>query len=68
MVVVRKNGDRRREIEQALSDYSTDASVRGDYYRSSGWAGYDEAGPDWDETQIAREREAARNYRPTTRM
>jgi hypothetical protein len=68
VVVVRNNGDRRREVEQALSDYSTDASARGDYYRSSGWAGYDEAAPDWDETQIAAEREAARNYRPTTRM
>jgi hypothetical protein len=68
VVVVRNNGDRRREIEQALSDYSTDATSRGDYYRSSGWAGYDERAPDWDEAQIAADREAARNYRPGTRM
>lgn len=68
VVVVRNHGDRRREIEQALSDYSTDATVRGDYYRSSGWNGYDERAADWDETQIAADREAARNYRPTTRM
>jgi hypothetical protein len=68
VVVVRNNNDRRREVEQALSDYSTDATVRGDYYRSGGWAGYDERAPDWDETQIAADREAARNYRPTTRM
>jgi hypothetical protein len=68
VVVVRNHGDRRREIEQALSDYSTDATVRGDYYRSGGWAGYDERAPDWDESQIAADREAARNYRPTTRM
>jgi hypothetical protein len=67
VVVVRKPGDRRREIEQALSDYSTDAAVRGDYYRSGGWAGYDAAGADWDESQIAADREAARIYRPTTR-
>jgi len=68
VVVVRNHGDRKREIEQALSDYSTDATSRGDYYRSSGWAGYDETGADWDETQIAADREAARAYRPTTRM
>ena len=68
VVVVRNHGDRRREIEQALSDYSTDATVRGDYYRSSGWNGYDERAADWDETQIAADREAARNYRPTTLM
>ena len=68
VVVVRNHGDRKREIEQALSDYSTDATVRGDYYRSGGWTGYDDAGDDWDETQIAADREAARNYRPTTRI
>jgi len=32
--------------EQALSDYSTDATVRGDYHRSGGWAGYDGSGKD----------------------
>ena len=69
VVVVRKHGDRKREIEQALSDYSTDATARGDYYRSGGWAGYDESGDDtWDESRIATDREAARNYRPTARM
>ncbi len=69
VVVVRDNGDRRREIEQALSDYSTDATARGDYYRSGGWNGYDESGEEnWDETRIAADREAARAYRPTTRM
>ena len=68
MVVVRNPGNRRREIEQALSDYSSDASTRGDYYRSSGWSGYDERAPEFDEAQIAADREAARNYRPTTRM
>lgn len=69
VVVVRNHGDRKREIEQALSDYSTDATARGDYYRSGGWAGYDASGDDtWDETRIAADREAARNYRPTTRM
>lgn len=68
VIVVRKNAGRRREIEQALSIDSTDATMRGDYYRSGGWAGYDERAADWDETQIAAEREAARSYRPTTRM
>ena len=69
VVVVRKHGDRKREIEQALSDYSTDATARGDYYRSGGWAGHDESGDDtWDESRIATDREAARNYRPTARM
>ena len=69
VVVVRNHGDRKREIEQALSDYSTDATARGDYYRSGGWAGYDESGDDtWDESRIAADREAARSYRPTTRI
>jgi hypothetical protein len=69
VVVVRNHGDRKREIEQALSDYSTDATARGDYYRSGGWAGYDESGEDmWDESRIVADREAARAYRPATRM
>lgn len=68
VVVVRNQGGRKREIEQALSDYASDPAQRGDYYRSGGWAGYDAGAPDWDETQIAADREAARNYRPTTRM
>ena len=48
--VVRNNSGRRREIEQALFDYSTEATVRGDYYRSGGWDGYNERAADWDET------------------
>jgi len=68
-MVVRNHGDRKREIEQALSDYSADATTRGDYYRNGGWKGYDESGEDtWDETRIAADREAVRAYRPTTRM
>ncbi len=68
VVVVRNNGARRREIEQALSDYnSADAGVRGDYYRSSGWAGYDESAPDFDAGQIQSERDKAAAYRPATR-
>jgi len=68
VVVVRKPGDRRREIEQALSDYSTDATVRGDDYRSGGWAGYDPAGPEFDQDQIEAERARRAAYRPNTRM
>ncbi len=68
VVVVRNPGDRRREIEQALSDYSTDATVRGDYYRSGGWTGYDPAGPEFDQSQIEAERARTAAYRPATRM
>jgi hypothetical protein len=67
VVVVRNAGNRRRAIEQGLSDYSTDASVRGDYYRSSGWTGYDDRAPELDPTQIEAERANAAAYRPTSR-
>jgi hypothetical protein len=65
VVVVRKPGDRRRQIEEALSDYSADAIARGDYYRSSGWSGYDAAAPELDPAQIERERANAAAYRST---
>jgi hypothetical protein len=69
VVVVRNQGARRRDIEQALSDYnSADAGLRGDYYRSSGWAGYDETAPDFEASQIESERDRAAAYRPGTRM
>ncbi|RYG37281.1 MAG: hypothetical protein EON93_03855 [Burkholderiales bacterium] len=68
VVVVRNPGGRRNEIEQALSDYSSDAGARGDYYRSGGWTGYDPAGPEFDARQIEEERARARSYRPATRM
>jgi hypothetical protein len=68
VVVVRKPGDRRRVIEEALSDYSSDANARGDYYRSSGWRGYDATAPELDQAQIEAERANAAAYRPTRRM
>lgn len=68
VVVVRKHGSKRREIEQALSDYnSSDASARGDYYRSGGWTGYDESAPEFDVGQIEKERTSAAGYRPISR-
>lgn len=68
VVIVRDAGSRRAEIEAALSDYSsTDAGVRGDYYRSSGWAGYDINAPDLDVGQIERERSNAATYRGAPR-
>lgn len=68
VVVVRNHGAKRREIEQALSDYtSADAGLRGDYYRSSGWAGYDDAAADYDAAQIESERAKTAAYRPATR-
>lgn len=68
VVVVRNPGDRRRQIEQALSDYSHDAAARGDYYRSGGWTGYDPAGPEYDPAEIEAERARTAAYRPGTRM
>lgn len=68
VVVVRNPGGKRREIEQALSDYSSDAAARGDYYRSGGWTGYDPAGPEFDQGQIEAERARTAAYRPGTRM
>lgn len=68
VVVVRNPGERRPEIEQALSDYASDAAARGDYYRNSGWTGYDPAGPEYDQAQIDEERARAAAYRPQTRM
>jgi hypothetical protein len=65
-VVVRDVGDRRREIEQALSDYSADPIARADYYRSSGWNGYDQGAPELGVTDIETERTRAASYRPTT--
>jgi hypothetical protein len=68
VVVVRNHNAKRREIEQALSDYnSTDAGLRGDYYRSSGWAGYDDTAPAYDTAQIESERARAAAYRPNIR-
>lgn len=68
VVVVRKPGARRQEIEKALSDYSTDAAGRGEYYRSGGWTGYDPAGPEFDTQQIEDERARTASFRPGTRM
>lgn len=68
VVIVRKHKDRRREIEQALSDYATDAAVRRDYYRTGGWTGYDERAPEYDQAQIEAERSQIASYRPATRM
>jgi hypothetical protein len=68
VVIVRNHEKQRREIETALSDYSSaDAGVRGDYYRSSGWDGYDAAAPDFDLTEIEAERARAAAYRPMPR-
>jgi hypothetical protein len=67
-VIVRDVGDRRRDVEQALSDYATDPATRADYYRSSGWRGYDEAAPELDVSDIETERTRAASYRPGTRM
>ena len=61
-----EDGEVQREVGEGVD---ADATARGDYYRSGGWAGYDESGDDtWDESRIAADRDAARNYRPTTRM
>lgn len=68
VVVVRNVGARRRDVEQALSDYATDPAARGDYYRSSGWNGYDQGAPELGVTDIEAERTRAASYRPTTRM
>jgi hypothetical protein len=68
VVVVRNAGERRREIEQALSDYAADPAARADYYRSVGWRGYDEGAPELDVNDIETERTRAANFRPTTRM
>jgi hypothetical protein len=68
VVIVRDVGDRRREVEQALADYSADPAARGDYYRSGGWAGYDERAPELGISDIETERTRAAAYRPTTRM
>jgi hypothetical protein len=68
VVIVRNYSNRRAEIEAALSDYNTtDAGLRGDYYRSSGWAGYDTNAPDLDASQIERERVNAAIYRGAPR-
>lgn len=68
VVIVRNQDKRRAEIEAALSDYnSTDTGMRGDYYRSGGWAGYDTNAPDLDAAQIERERMNAAAYRPAPR-
>lgn len=68
VVVVRHHDNRRAEIEAALSDYnSSDASMRGDYYRSSGWAGYDDTSPAWDRNQIEQDRMSAAAHRPVSR-
>src|SRR5690349_18671877 len=55
VVVVRNVGARRRDVEQALSDYATDPAARGDYYRSSGWNGYDQGAPELGVTDIEAE-------------
>lgn len=69
VVVVRNEDKRRGEIEAALSDYnSADTAVRGDYYRSSGWTGYDPAGAGYDPGQIEAERARTATWRPGTRM
>jgi hypothetical protein len=68
VVIVRNYGNRRAELEAALSDYnSADAGLRGDYYRNSGWAGYDTNAPDLDIGQIERERANAAIYRGAPR-
>lgn len=67
LVIVRNPGDRKREIEQALSDYAADPAARADYYRASGWTGYDETAPDYDAAQIEAERARAASYRPPPR-
>jgi hypothetical protein len=68
VVVVRNHEKQRREIETALSDYSSaDAGARGDYYRSNGWSGYDDAAPDFDLDQMEDERARAAAFRPLPR-
>jgi hypothetical protein len=68
VVVVREVGDRRREVEQTLSDYAADPTIRGDYYRSGGWSGYNESAPELGVTDIEAERTRAAAYRSTPRM
>ena len=68
VVIVRNHDKRRAEIEAALSDYnSTEAGIRGDYYRSGGWNGYDAGAPDWTASQIENERASTAAYRPAPR-
>jgi hypothetical protein len=67
VVVVRDVGDRRREIEQALSDYAADPTMRADYYRSGGWNGYSQSAPELGVADIEAERTRAAAYRPATR-
>jgi len=68
VVIVRDVGTRRRDVEQALSDYASDPSARADYYRSGGWNGYSDSAPELGVSDIEAERTRAAAYRPTTRM
>lgn len=68
VVIVRDVGGRRREVEQALSDYAADPALRGDYYRSGGWNGYSESAPELGVADIETERTRAAAYRPGTRI
>lgn len=68
VVVVRKHGKMRAEIERVLSESnSSDVMARADYYRTGGWNGYDETAPEYDPRQIEAERKSAAAYRLTPR-
>ncbi len=65
-----RNADRNRsEVELALDDFdSSEAAPRRDYYRNSGWEGYDPQAPELTPAEIEAERErAARYYQPRDR-
>lgn len=68
VVIVRNHEKQRPEIEAALSEHrAADTGMRGDYYRSNGWAGYDAGAPDFELSEIERERARAAAYKPMPR-
>jgi hypothetical protein len=69
LLLIRNSDNKRREIELALDDFdSSDAAPRRDFYRKSGWQGYDPDAPELTPAEIEAERaRAASYYRPHRR-
>jgi hypothetical protein len=66
-----RNADRnRQEIEIALDDFDTsDVAPRRDYYRATGWRGYDPDAPEMSAAEIEAERaRTAEHRRPRRRI